>query len=176
MPIAYFSRVKQIVIQANLIIEAINLLCKESIIVRSVTFDGPQKSLATARKLRCKIGDMQGSFPHLCRPDLSVYVILDIYHMIKLAQNALGDMKVFLTSTGEKFRGELLKLCTLFNKMIFAHRRQFKNKAYSMALTQNESFYCCPDSKYVCVSSNYFLQPLIFPTSRTAKQHATFFC
>ena len=110
IPIAYFlTNRTNSEIQAQIIKRSITLLYNESIIVKSVTFDGPTKNIATARKLGCKIDDLQGSFPHPCRPDLTVYVILDICHMLKLARNALGDMKVFLTPKGEKISWEFLE-------------------------------------------------------------------
>ena len=34
--------------------------------------------------------------------DLKVFVVLDICHMLKLARNALGDMKSFVTYSGDK--------------------------------------------------------------------------
>ena len=46
---------KTSVIQAQLILEAIKLLYLEGIIVKSVTFDGPTKSISTAKKLGCEI-------------------------------------------------------------------------------------------------------------------------
>ena len=103
IPIAYFlTNRTNSEIQAQIIKSSITLLYNESIIVKSVTFDGPTKNIAVARKLGCKIDGLQGSFPHPCRPDLTVYVILDICHMLKLARNALGDMKIFLTPKGKK--------------------------------------------------------------------------
>ena len=42
-------------------------------------------------------------------PGLKVYVVLDICHMLKLARNALGDMKCFVTPTGDKISWEYIK-------------------------------------------------------------------
>lgn len=123
-PIAYFLTDKiNSQIQAQIIKKAIILLYNENIIVKSLTFDGPTKNVATARKLGCNIDDLEGSFPHPCRPDLKVYVVLDIFHMLKLARNALGDMKSFVTPTWDKISWEYIKalymtfnnrtLCTL---------------------------------------------------------------
>ena len=109
-PIAYFLTNKtNSEIQAQIIKKAIILLYEENVVVKSVTFDGPTKNIATARKLGCNIDDLQGSFPHPCRPDLYVYIILDICHMLKLARNALGDMKVFVTPKEEKISWEFIK-------------------------------------------------------------------
>ena len=109
-PIAYFLTNKtNSEIQAQIIKKAIILLYEENVVVKSVTFDGPTKNIATARKLGCNIDDLQGSFPHPCRPDLNVYIILDICHMLKLARNALGDMNVFVTPKEEKISWEFIK-------------------------------------------------------------------
>ncbi len=103
MPIGYFLTSKTTsAIQSQLVLEAIKLLYnKAKIVVRSVTFDGPTKNISTAKKLGCDIKNLKGSFPHPCRPDLKVYVVLDICHMIKLARNALGDLKIFKMPSGE---------------------------------------------------------------------------
>ena len=63
-------------------------------------------NIATAQKLGCKISDFQGSFPHACRSVLLIYVVLDSCHMLKLARNALGFMKVFVTPKGGKISWE----------------------------------------------------------------------
>ena len=110
MPIAYFLTSKTISeTQAQLIKKAIILLFHENIIVKLVTFDGPTKNVETARKLGCNINHLQGSFVHPCRPDLKVYVIVDICHMLKLARNALGDMRTFLTPKGEQTSWDFIK-------------------------------------------------------------------
>ena len=109
-PIAYFLTNKtNSQIQAQIIKKAIILLYNENIIVKSLTFDGPTKNVATARKLGCNIDNLEGSFPHPCRPDLKVYIVLDICHMLKLARNALGDMKYFVTPTGETISWAYIK-------------------------------------------------------------------
>ena len=47
-------------------------------------------------------------FPFLQTMDLKVFVVLDICHMLKLARNALGDMKSFVTYSGDKVSWEAL--------------------------------------------------------------------
>ena len=65
IPIAYFlTNRTNSEIQAQIINSSVSLLYNESIIVKSVTFDGPTKNIETAGKLGCKIDDLQGSFPH----------------------------------------------------------------------------------------------------------------
>ncbi|CAB4019071.1 DNA transposase THAP9 [Paramuricea clavata] len=102
-PIAYFlvDRVNG-KMQAQLIKEAINLLTEAALDVQAVVFDGCAKNLTTARCLGCKIDKLDGSFNHPSRPNKTIYVILDVCHMLKLARNSLGDKKVFHTDTGAK--------------------------------------------------------------------------
>ncbi len=102
-PIAYFlvDRVNG-KMQAELIKEAINLLTEAALDVQAVVFDGCAKNLTTARCLGCNIDKFDGSFNHPSRPNKTVYVILDVCHMLKLARNSLGDKKVFHTDTGAK--------------------------------------------------------------------------
>ena len=93
-PIAYFLvNHMDSKIQAQIIKESINLLTEASLDVHAVTFDG--------------------SFKHPTRPDRTLYVILDICHMIKLARNALGDKEIFYTDGGETISWYYIK--ELFN-------------------------------------------------------------
>ena len=48
-----------------------------------------------ADKLGCKMQYLEGEFPHPSLPHKKIHVILDIAHMIKLARNAFGDVKIF---------------------------------------------------------------------------------
>ncbi len=101
-PIAYFlvDRVNA-VMQAQIIKESINLLTDAGLDVHGVTFDGCAKNLATARQLGCNLDKFDGSFNHPTRPNKTLYVILDVCHMLELARNSLGDMKFFFTNNGD---------------------------------------------------------------------------
>ena len=102
-PIAYFmvDRVTS-KMQAQLINEAINLLTEGGLEVHGATFDGCAKNIATARCLGCKIDKFDGSFKHPTRQNKTLFVILDVCHMLKLARNSLGDMKVFFDENGNE--------------------------------------------------------------------------
>ena len=102
-PIAYFlaDRVTS-KMQAQLIKEAINLLTEAELDIQAVVFDGCAKNLTTARCLGCNIGKFDGSFKHPSQPNKSIYVILDVCHVLKFARNSLGDMKAFYTDIGAK--------------------------------------------------------------------------
>jgi hypothetical protein len=87
--------------QAQIIKEAVNLLTDAGLDVHGVTFDGCAKNIATARCLGCNFAKFDGSFKHPTRPNTTLYVILDVCHMLKLARNSLGDLKVFYTESGD---------------------------------------------------------------------------
>jgi hypothetical protein len=113
-PIAYFlTNHMDAPMQAQIIKESINLLTDAGLDVHAVTFDGCSKNLATARCLGCKLDKFDGSFKHPTRPDRTLYVILDICHMLKLASNALGDKEIFLTDGKETISWHYIK--ELFN-------------------------------------------------------------
>lgn len=86
-PIAYFlvDRVNG-KMQAQLIKKAINLLTEAGLDVQAVVLDGCAKNLTTARCLGCNINKFDGSFNHPSRPNKTIYVILDVCHMLKLAR------------------------------------------------------------------------------------------
>ena len=66
-PIAYVLQDKcSASVQAQLIMDCINLLHEEDITVKAVVFDGTFTNQATAVKLGCKmkISDMNSWFPH----------------------------------------------------------------------------------------------------------------
>ena len=88
--------------QAQLIKEGINLLTEAGLDVQAVIFDGCAKNPTTARCLGCHISKFDGSFNHPTRPNKTIYVILDVCRMLKLACNCLGDLQVFYTDTGAK--------------------------------------------------------------------------
>ena len=81
--------------QSQIIKESINLITDAGLEVHAVIFDGCSKNLATARALGCKVENFDGSFQHPSRPGRTLYVILDVCHMLKLARNALGDKGPF---------------------------------------------------------------------------------
>ena len=44
------------------------------------------------------------SFPHPCENTQSIFVLLDIYHMLKLARNTLGEYGLLVDNEGQKIR------------------------------------------------------------------------
>lgn len=108
--------------------------------VKSLTFDGPTKNIATAKKLGCDINNLEGFFVHPCRPDLKVYIILDICHMLKLARNALGDMQTFLTPQGDKISWQFIMGNKLKTKHIQWQKQEMK--VFVAAQTLSSSVAC----------------------------------
>jgi hypothetical protein len=118
-PIAYFL-VDHVngKMQAQFIKEAIYLLTEAALDVQAVVFDGCAKNLTTARCLGCNIDKLDGSFNHPSRPNKTVYVILDVCHMLKLARNSLGDK--FSTQTlVPKSAGIILQNYTMSKRVMF---------------------------------------------------------
>ena len=101
---------------------------------------GQLKTSAQPNELGCNIENFKGSFPHPCWPDLKVYFILDICHMIKVAQNALGDLKIFKTPTGKNISCPYVEalyeiqqqdILNIANKLKTNHIQWHKHKATS---------------------------------------------
>ena len=103
----------------ELIKESINLLTYAGLDVHGVTFDGCAKNLATARQLECNLDKFDGSFNHPTRPNKTLYVILDVCHMLKLARNSLADMKFFFTDNGDTISWSTSQNYIMFKKVIF---------------------------------------------------------
>lgn len=108
-PIAYFLvNHMDSKMQAQILKESINLLTNAGLDVHAITFDG-----CSNRHLGCKMDRFDGSFKHPTRLDRTLYVILDICHMLKLARNALDDKEIFYTDGGETISWYYIK--ELFN-------------------------------------------------------------
>ena len=100
-PIAYFLVDHfNAEMQAHIIKEAINLLTEAGLDIHGITFTGCAKNLSTARLPGCNLNNLDGSFKHPSRPGKVLYIILDVCHMLKLARNCLGDIKLFFTDDG----------------------------------------------------------------------------
>ena len=127
-PIAYFLvNHMDSKMQAQIIKESINLLTDAGLDVHAVTFDGCSKNLATARCLGCKIDSFDGSFQHPTRPGKTLYIILDICHMLKLARNAFGDKEIFYTLGGETISWYIKELFNVQQSDILHIANKLKN-------------------------------------------------
>ena len=102
-------------------INAENLKCLLSIIlkearnhnmfVHSITMDGTTTNINAMKLLGCKItnsDELNESFSFDSN-DHELVFIMDPCHMLKLARNALGDLKVFIDSENRKIKWEHLQ-------------------------------------------------------------------
>lgn len=98
-PIAYFL-IDHVSTNVQLqLLKMALLLCGDAgLRVWSVTCDGAAANIDVMSKLGCRFGhtfeDINPVFKHPSE-NYNVYVVLDVCHMIKLARNALGDVKEF---------------------------------------------------------------------------------
>jgi len=100
-PVAYFYTNKTSAeLQYNLIKMIMEKLHEVKVYVRSVTYDGTATNLSTFKELGCDLGAGQTYFPHPSKPELAVWPILDACHMMKLAKNALADLRVIEPEEG----------------------------------------------------------------------------
>ena len=92
---------------------ALVLSAEHGLTVHSVTMDGTATNIDAMRQLGCKIGNtsdsIDGKFSHPST-NLPVYFILDACHMLKLARNALADLKVFKDSDGRVIKWKHIDL------------------------------------------------------------------
>ena len=93
----------------QLVFEAINKLTEIGAEVHAVVFDGAPKKLIMAAKFRCNIKNLDGAFDHPSIKGRKIYAILEICHMLKLARNALADMKTFFTQSGGKISWDFVQ-------------------------------------------------------------------
>ena len=107
VPVAYFlTNALNGDILKQLLIEAIKKLSKRGANVLALLFDGAPKNLGMAEKLGCDIRNLGGSFDHPSKPNTKIYVILNIYHMLKLARNAFAHLSTFCTPSGDRISWE----------------------------------------------------------------------
>ena len=112
VPIGFFFIDKiQSSIQARLITTALELTADHGLKVRCLTFDGDSANISMANLLGCSIyssGQHCSKFAHPSL-DFSVFVILDICHMLKLARNALAELKIIKTQDGSEIKWEYIE-------------------------------------------------------------------
>ena len=175
-PIGYFLTNKMSSdVLTQIVTNGINLLTEAGMEVHAVTFDGSAKNLACAKTLCCDLTKFDGSFPHPSRPDQKIYIVLDICHMIKLARNAFGDLKVFKDSNGSLIEWSYIAklheiqkkdILHLGNKVKTQHVRWQNHKMKVKVAAQTLSF-------SVAAAINY-LRGLKLPKFRDSKQTTEF--
>ena len=89
--------------QAELVKIALKMAAEAGLRVWSITADGTKVNLSMFKELGCEFGTLYDSFVTKFKhptEEYFVYIILDPCHMLKLARNALADMKLFVDSEG----------------------------------------------------------------------------
>ena len=101
-PIGYFLVDKvNADIQSQLVTTALRLTADHGLTIHNITFDGASANISTAQRLGVDLPSLpeKPSFKH---PQLEsdVYISLDACHMLKLARNALAELKVIFNADG----------------------------------------------------------------------------
>ena len=102
--------------RANLIKQCIRKLYDVGITVISLTCNGPACNFSMLRELGATmtLPLLDATFPHPSRPDDSVYIFLDVCHMLKLIRNTLASIGEMIDDEGNiiswRYINELHKL------------------------------------------------------------------
>ena len=96
-----------------LLSRALYLCSENSIKIRCITMDGTSTNLGAMKLFGCGFGntldEIDGSFVHEAY-NYTIYFIADPVHMLKLARNSLGELKVFTDSCGRKIEWKFIEL------------------------------------------------------------------
>ena len=105
-PIAYFLQNKiSASVQAQLIKDCIGLLSSNGLNAVALVLDGSFANPSLVVHLGCKMKDpldIQTWFPHPDNALKRIYVMFDVFHMIKLMRNLFGDKKVLCEEIDRK--------------------------------------------------------------------------
>ena len=105
----------------QLVFEAINRLTEIEAVVHAVVFYGAPKNLSMTAKFGCNIKNLHGAFDHPSIKGRKIYAILDICHLLKLARNALADMKTFLYPKRAKIYWDFIQALYRLQQKDFLH-------------------------------------------------------
>ena len=87
----------------SLLCQALDMCSTNKIQVRSITMDGTSVNLSAMKLFGCRFGSTEdantGTFSYSAY-DYTLYFFADPPHMLKLARNVLGELKVFIDSEG----------------------------------------------------------------------------
>jgi hypothetical protein len=83
-----------------------------------ITCDGLSSNFAAFRLLGANfdVSNMKSFFPHPSDPNLSVAVIIDACHVIKLIRNTLSDLQVLKDQDGNQIRYLIKKIKIVFTR------------------------------------------------------------
>ena len=128
--------------------------------VISVTLDGPTEHFSTMRSLGASF-DLLDPKPFFLHPatQKKIHVIFDAYHMLKLARNCLGDLKILKDSEGNLIKWEYIETfgniqddedLRAGNRLRMAHVRYWKLKMKVALAAQSLSSSVADSIEYCC--------------------------
>lgn len=144
LPIKYFL-IKSInaVQRANLINHCLNYVHESGAIIVSLTFDGNNTNKTTARYLEASMDPLEKFQPWFIHPieKHSVYILLDLCHMLKLWRNTFGSKTLYDSGSGiikfkyieDSYKFQLNKGFRAGNKITKRHI-QFNKEKMKVAL------------------------------------------
>ena len=79
----------------NLVSQCLKIVHETGIKIICITCDGAGSNIVMAKKLGCKLSDVNSLQTYFCHPITAepVYFMLDPCHMVKLVRNTLGDFQ-----------------------------------------------------------------------------------
>jgi len=97
--------------RANLVNICLQRLYDVGVHVVSLTFDGCNANVAMATELGAslRMPHVNPIFPHPSDSDISVCILLDACHMLKLMRNALAEKGVLLSPSGDEIKWQYIK-------------------------------------------------------------------
>lgn len=140
MPIGYFFiNGLTAVERCNLITECFHFLKNLDIEIVSLTFDGAPSNIGMAKELGAIMdyNNLNPTFIHPTNDTKSIYVILDVCHMLKNVRNVLGAKKIFFNAKGEAIEWKYFQMLEelqnteqlhIANRLRKSHIEWFKQK------------------------------------------------
>ena len=136
---------------SSLVTRALSLLFEHDMKVKTVTCDGTTTNIASMKNLGCKVGktleSIDGSFVF---EGNTVQFIPDPPHMLKLARNALGELKEMVDGSGGRIEWKFIELLheeqieegikfanKLSNAHIDFHRQKMKVRLAAQTLSSS---------------------------------------
>jgi len=108
MPVAYFFTDHATAeTQTNLVLDCITRLYDADITVRAVTCDGTEVNLSMFRRLG--VDRDEPYFSHPSNPEIKIFAVCDVCHMLKLIRNTFGDLKIIRDNNNKTIRWSHVK-------------------------------------------------------------------
>ena len=97
--------------RTNLVKVCIERLHDAGVIVVSLTCDGPacHFSMLTELGVCLRPPDLKAYFLHPLDPSKTIYILLDVCHMLRLVRNALGDESTFFDKNGNTIHWQYIE-------------------------------------------------------------------